>query len=236
MIDFHSHILPGIDDGSRNLDMSVEMIKEEVRQGVHKIIATPHFYAEQDVVERFLERRQHSFDKIRQYAEANDGECPEFDVGAEVYYFPGMGKADILPQLAFCEGEVILIELPFVQWTEEMYKEVRHVVEKRKMTVILAHIERYYPFQKDKSVWEKMFELPLYPQLNAGSFLDRKRRKFCINFIKEGYEVLLGSDCHNTSTRPPNLEQARAMLGKKMGQSMLDEIDTLGERLLNLNG
>ena len=54
MIDFHSHILPGIDDGSKNTQMSLAMIEEEKKQGVHTIVATPHFYADEDSVERFL--------------------------------------------------------------------------------------------------------------------------------------------------------------------------------------
>ena len=48
MIDFHSHILPGIDDGSKNTQMSLAMIEEEKKQGVHTIVATPHFYADED--------------------------------------------------------------------------------------------------------------------------------------------------------------------------------------------
>ncbi len=232
MIDFHSHILPGIDDGSRNLEQSIEMLQEEVRQGVHKIIFTPHFYAEYDVVDEYLRKRRHSFEKIQDFSNSYEGELPDFDVGAEVYYFPGMSRAEMLSKLCFCNGNVILIELPFAQWTEEMYREVRYIIEKRRLTVILAHIERYYGYQKDKKVWNKMFDLPLYPQMNAGSFLDRKKCRFCLKFIKEGYEILLGSDCHNTSTRPPNLESGRAVLRKKMGQELLEEIDTLGERVL----
>ena len=69
MIDFHSHILPGIDDGSKNTQMSLAMIEEEKKQGVHTIVATPHFYADEDSVERFLKRRAHSYERLQEEAQ-----------------------------------------------------------------------------------------------------------------------------------------------------------------------
>ena len=56
-IDFHTHILPGIDDGSASVEESIELLKAEAAQGITKVVATPHFYANYDSPERFLERR-----------------------------------------------------------------------------------------------------------------------------------------------------------------------------------
>ena len=58
MIDVHCHILPGIDDGSRNTEESKALISEEMNQGINTIIFTPHFYAGKDSVENFLDRRE----------------------------------------------------------------------------------------------------------------------------------------------------------------------------------
>lgn len=54
MIDVHCHILPGIDDGSRNIEESKALISEEMNQGINTIIFTPHFYAQRDSVGHFL--------------------------------------------------------------------------------------------------------------------------------------------------------------------------------------
>ena len=69
MIDFHTHILPGIDDGSRNIDMTVAMLSEEVSQGVTAVVATPHFYANRTSVAAFLERREKAcaFTELRRF-------------------------------------------------------------------------------------------------------------------------------------------------------------------------
>lgn len=58
MIDFHSHILPGVDDGSKNVEMSLEMLRASAAQGVTDICLTPHFYAERNTPEKFLEKRR----------------------------------------------------------------------------------------------------------------------------------------------------------------------------------
>ena len=68
MIDFHSHVLPGIDDGSRDTDMSLAMLRMEQEQNVQAVVATPHFYAEQDSVKSFLKRRSHSMERLMRAA------------------------------------------------------------------------------------------------------------------------------------------------------------------------
>ncbi|MEI3569540.1 MAG: CpsB/CapC family capsule biosynthesis tyrosine phosphatase [Roseburia faecis] len=65
LIDFHTHILPEIDDGSRNVEMSLNMLAAQREQQVDEIVATPHFYAQKDSVEEFLLRRQRSYEKLK---------------------------------------------------------------------------------------------------------------------------------------------------------------------------
>lgn len=64
MIDFHTHILPGMDDGSRDVRESLQMLTLESEQGVQETLLTPHFYAHFDKISSFLERREHSFQKL----------------------------------------------------------------------------------------------------------------------------------------------------------------------------
>ena len=64
MIDFHTHVLPGIDDGSSDLTMSAGMIREECSQGTRVIVATPHFYADRMSIDRFLARRDEAFQQV----------------------------------------------------------------------------------------------------------------------------------------------------------------------------
>lgn len=97
-------------------------------------------------------------------------EPPVFYKGAEVYYFTGMGKAEMVPELCIEGTNILLLEMPFAQWDKGVVEDVKFLVQKRKLTLIIAHIERYYPFQKDKKYWEAVFDLPVYTQINTESF------------------------------------------------------------------
>lgn len=241
MIDFHTHILPGIDDGSRNAEESTAMLQEELRQDVHLIVATPHFYADRVSFDDFLAGRKAATDRFRTHIAAHREEIfgqrqdlpVTFRVGAEIYYFPGIGRAERLKELAISGTDTVLVEMPFVQWEEGMLREISDILTRQKLQIVLAHIERYPQFQKDKRIFEEITDLPLTLQINGGSFLkDRRKRKFCLNLLKERDNVILGSDCHNMSSRRPNLQEARAVIEKKLGAGRLAMIDAAAERIL----
>ena len=242
MIDVHCHILPGIDDGSRNTEESQALISEEMNQGINTIIFTPHFYAQRDSVGHFLEKRANSFSHLQSAVQFDKiGLKPH--LGAEVYYFGGIGKAEMVPELCVTGTDILLLEMPFSQWTKAVYEDVEQLVKKQKLTVILAHVERYFQFQKDSSVMEQVLALPLIVQLDAGSLLEgdkltdfagRKKKKHCLSLLAEDRDILLGSDAHNMTVRKPNLKMGIAVIADKLGSDRLVEIDKLGERLLSL--
>ena len=241
MIDVHCHILPGIDDGSRNTEESKALISEEMNQGINTIIFTPHFYAQRDSVGHFLEKRANSFSHLQSAVQFDKiGLKPR--LGAEVYYFGGIGKAEMVPELCVTGTDILLLEMPFGQWIKAVYEDVEQLVKKQKLTVILAHVERYFQFQKDSSVMEQVLALPLIVQLNAGSllggvkltdFAGRKKKKQCLSLLSEDRDILLGTDAHNMVSRKPNMEAGRAVVREALGAERLDRIDALGSRLFD---
>ena len=70
MIDFHSHVLPGIDDGSDSVETSLRMLDMWRAQKIDCICATPHFYADEDDPESFLSRRSQAYSRLREAIEA----------------------------------------------------------------------------------------------------------------------------------------------------------------------
>ncbi len=232
MIDFHCHILYGIDDGSKSLEMSLEMIRQEAEQGVTDIVLTPHFYANHVKADAFLEKREKRYQALKEEVKQLYGDKIKLHLGAEVYYFGGIGKADIVPKLTIDGSDYLLLEMPFCQWTKDMLNDIKLLLEKQKKKLIFAHIERYIEFQKDKSIFEQVINLPVILQMNAGAFLKLMKRGKCIKLMKEDYDFLLGSDAHNLETRVPNLKDGRAVIEKKLGQQRLLLIDELGERIL----
>ncbi len=229
IIDFHSHILPGIDDGSRSSEMSREMLSACKDQGIEIQIATPHFYASHNTPEHFLEKRKVAFEKIKPIA---DELGIELLTGAEVAFFRGMSDSDSLDQLLIADTDLLLVEMPFRQWNENDLKEIRQI-KKRNILPIIAHIERFYSYQKDKEFIYELLDMDLIVQVNAEALLSFSQRHKAVKLFKDGDAHLIASDCHNTTSRAQNLKEGRAVLEKKLGKEILNKIDDLGEKLLS---
>lgn len=229
VIDFHSHVLPGIDDGSRDIETSVGILQEAFRQGVDCMVATPHFYASRDRVDDFLDRRHG--------AEAKLNACltsalPRFVPGAEVAYFEGCSDAERLEELTIGSSRVLLFELPFDVWNAKVIDEVRDLIENRDFLIIMAHLERYLSIKENQRELKRLLKLPIVVQVNAGSLADWKRRAKTLRLLRASPHFVLGSDCHGLNRRPPNLIEGRMVIQKRLGQDSLDQMDEFGMQLL----
>ena len=96
MIDWHTHILPAVDDGSRDIEESLKMLSELKAQGVDCVVATPHFIANAESVEEFISRRDEAYASL---AESMSEDLPKVLCGAEVKYYPGIAKMEGLEKL-----------------------------------------------------------------------------------------------------------------------------------------
>ena len=231
IIDCHTHILPGIDDGAKDLDMSLEMLKEESKQGVDLIIATPHFYANLDRMDNFISRRAEAFEKLKPILEENP-DFPKVKLGAEFAYFPGISKAEGIEQFCIEGTKTLLLEMPFCSWDDRVLKEVNSLVNDRGFNIVLVQIERYLGFAGQREKLELLLYNQVYLQVNAeslcqeGFFKKRKSAKL-ISWFEIGKVSLMGSDCHNLSSRIPNLNLGRSKLSKEA----LENIDEIAELL-----
>lgn len=238
-IDFHTHLLPGIDDGSRDLRMTEEMLREEKRQGVTTVIATPHFYPGRASMNRFLKKRTEVLRQTEWIRQVLEDPLPEIIPGAEVHYFPGMGDSKGIDRLCIGETGTILIEMPFRQWDRDMLQDISGLIFRQELNVVLAHVERYIRFQKDRSIWDRMMALPLTLQINAESLIRRRgllhpdrERKFCLKLLEEHPETVIGSDCHNMKERPPNLRKAEEEIAAALGAEALRRMEAQARKLL----
>lgn len=232
IIDFHSHILPGIDDGSRDAAMTEKMLAASAAQGVEIMAATPHFYADANTVERFLRKRAEAVEKILDLAAAQG---IGVIAGAEVAFFDGISRAADVSKLTLGGSRLLLVEMPFRQWGRREVEETERLLA-HGFQVIIAHMERYTGLQSDKGPWRAVLELPVLVQLNAECFLSFSTRGKNLRLLKRGEAHLLGSDCHNVTGRPQDLAEGRAVIAKRLGEERLEEIDRLGERLIRRGG
>lgn len=224
-------MLPGIDDGSKNVEMSLEMIRLSVEQGIEGIIFTPHFYADMNSPETFLRRRARALSEL----EANLdklSEVPAYTVGAEVHYFRGLSRAQGIESLCIGNSDFILIEMPFRDWQPYMIDEIEEISQVLGLHVIIAHIERY--FDQDKRLVKRLLENEdLLIQCNAEFFIDRPTASKAVKMLKKGRIDLLASDSHNLSSRRPNIAEAVEIIEKKDKKGTLDHILRTGRMIFD---
>lgn len=220
MIDIHSHVLPGMDDGSRSVEESLAMLKESAKQGISHVAATSHFYPMENSPEQFLARRAAAVRRLRSVWQPG---LPELLLGAEVYFFEGMSGIAELDALRIEGTDLLLVEMPFSPWTDRMVSELLALHERRGITVLMAHIERYFKFQP-KEIWDDLLARGILMQCNAEFFLSWKTKRKACRMLAEGRVHLLGSDSHNMSARPPRLGEALSVVGGTGRQDLEDNI------------
>ena len=228
MIDFHSHILPAIDDGSQSVEESLEMLRALKAQGDDTVIATSHFYATHRSPESYLQRRNAAFETLKQVL---TDDCPRIILGAEVLYFPGISRISSLESLCTEGTNLLLLEMPFTSWSESMIAEVNEMARSHRVQLIMAHIERYY-FKQKVSVWDEFLSRGILMQSNADFFLPFWEGRKALKLLREGRIHLLGTDCHNMTDRRPRMDEAVRRIQRTVGSETLEEIDQLGHRLL----
>lgn len=223
-VDFHTHILPEMDDGSRSAAESVQMVRTAVSAGIGTIVLTPHFYAEADTPEAFLARRARSFRLLNEAVAATaDLDAPTFAVGAEIEYFEGIACVRDYPELRIGGTNCFLVEMPPDKWTYRMVDDILELCADYRHRVILAHVERYL-FDQPRSTVRVLLENGVLMQSNASFFLNRKTAGKALRLLKRGVIHLLGSDCHDTVRRVPNLGDACDLIEARAGKEYTDRI------------
>ena len=200
MIDFHTHILPGMDDGSKSVEESIALLQEEARQGADMVFLTSHFYAAENSPSEFLRRRQAARQEL---SLAGDSSLPPVRLGAEVQYFEGIASASDMEHLKIMGTNLLLLEMPFCRWTDRMVDDAAELGDRLEARIVLAHIERYLPMQA-ASVWKQLRSQGVLMQCNASFFGNWKTRRKAMSMLSGGEIQFVGTDCHNLHTRRPN--------------------------------
>ena len=226
--DFHTHILPSLDDGAKTVSESAEMLLKMKESGVEQVVLTPHFYSDSYSLDAFLKAREAATEALS----ALEVTCrPVLYLGAEVAYFPSISRAGSLEKLCIEGTNVLLLEMPFYPWNESVISDVYDLISVRGIQVVLAHVERYYRLGAKKYL-QKLLSAGAICQINAEAMLDptwKQERRF---LFKSGAIHLLGSDAHRAiGARSPNLCEGFFAL-KGLSESAADTVLTTGERLL----
>ena len=227
MIDFHTHILPAVDDGSSSVGESISLLEMLKEQGVDKVIATPHFDPRADTPDEFLKRRNEA---MRSLAGAiGDMDLPEIVLGAEVSYFYGISRTRELSFLRIEGTKLLLIEMPMSPWSDAMIRELIELAAYRDFKPVLAHVERYVRLVPDKAIG-KLLDSGILLQINASLVNEKRTRRMALRMIKNGSVHFIGSDLHGLSFRAPKIGEAGKIIENKLGDGFFTRSVSIFEK------
>ena len=227
-LDIHNHILPGVDDGAKTMEDTMELLKMEYENGVRTVIFTPHYIPRSDV-----EKNKEKSKKTKEVFEKVKEECKnsfpdmKFYLGNELYYKSGiMQELDEKRANTIGNSDYILTEFD----TNISYMDLKKAVQQyllKGYQPILAHVERYHCLYNHFDRMEEIKNMGSLMQMNTENFLGglfSQNRKICTKAVAEGYIDFLGTDSHDTKMRKPEMEKAIKYLKKKISQSVLDTL------------
>ena len=189
-----------MDDGAKDVGVSLDMMRLMRSQGVDRIVATPHFYAHRELdVADWLRRRQEAYDQIR----ATEIQFPELLLGAEVAIEQGISRLPDVEKLTLADTPYILLEFPYAPFANWMLEEVFALSQRYDLVPVLAHIHRYTHFY-NRSQMAAVLQADALFQINTEAFRGFRERHFVMSLIRKGCPYLFGSDAHNMGERRPD--------------------------------
>ncbi|MEK8126911.1 CpsB/CapC family capsule biosynthesis tyrosine phosphatase [Paenibacillus filicis] len=232
MIDIHTHILPGIDDGAADEALAVQMAQAAQQEGIHTLIATPH-HANGKYSNPGMHVR-HDVDTLNRLLEAQ-GVAVKVLAGQEVRI-----NRELLDDLqaggtiGLHDTQYLLLELPtsdVPSYTEELIHELR--IQHR--IPIIAHPERNSVLAAHPDKLAHLIEAGALSQLTSHSVngaFGRKLQKLCLDWCGQGLAQFVSSDAHNLGNRAFGLGQAYSLIGRECGRTMEEYLRDNAERLL----
>ncbi len=225
LIDIHTHILPGMDDGSRDTETSFRMLSLLKAQNVGTVVLTPHFYTDRENMHDFLSRRDTALSALEPIARQLD---MQLFSGCEMYFSDYIfNNADLSP-VCINSGRYLLTELPFsCRFSDVSVNKIARLIADFGVIPVLAHIERYPPLMKDRKYLEYLIGMGCLAQINLDALQDGfLQRKTLLRYIEDDLVHVVGTDCHNTDSRAPDYFDGIRVIEKKLGAEAVKVLQT----------
>lgn len=236
MVDIHSHILPGIDDGAKSLEQSKEMLRMAWEQGISEIIATPHYMPGRHNATPIQVREATT--NLQQWA-LEQGMPLTIYSGNEIYYHGEV--LELLERgevLTLADSDCVLVEFS----PADDFRYIRNglmSIQSVGFIPVLAHVERYADIcEKKLDRIQELHDMGVLIQVNAGTLLGRmgrKARSFALEILKSRMADFVGTDAHDLSERAPCMAECFEKVKRKCKGGYAEYIFASNARTLILN-
>lgn len=232
MVDFHTHILPNVDDGSKSNEETLHMIEEAQKAGFDKIVCTSHYI--ENYYEVNKECRQAYIEEISEKLKEKKEDINLY-LGNEVYISENI--VQLLENNSICtinNSSYLLFELPLSAKPINLYDAIYDMLQ-YKLVPILAHPERYSFIQQEPELVFELIEKGVLMQSNYGSFVGQYGKKAQIiakKMLKNDMIHFLGTDVHRKNTIYYKIPEILIKLEKWVGKDKLYKLSTINPNLV----
>lgn len=217
-LDMHCHILPGVDDGSRSMDMSMAMLDFAYEEGIRAIILTPHYHGGYVETERTV--IDETFEELNKHSRKLHPDLKLF-IGNEIYYYPSVpewieeGRVHTL-----ADSDYVLLEFSTPVKKRELLEAVQNLCSHGYYPV-LAHVERYDCLVRDPFYVGELIDNGAYIQVNSRTVTGEggmKIRHFVKRLLKEEWIHFIGTDAHSMGGRKPEIADCADYIIRKCSE------------------
>ncbi len=223
--DFHSHVLPAVDDGAKSVDISAQMLKKSAGTGVDAVLLSSHCYpnSENDI-EKYINLRNEAMASL-----PDDSEFPQLYKGCEVHLTGDLSRFSNIDKLCIENTRYMLLEMPVSQWKDTTLDNVYKLTLKGILPII-AHDERN--MHQRAELRNALYDLDVLIQINAPSLRMRQFRKEIDRLMRIGMAHVIGTDMHNMTSRKPCMDSAKKIVEKRYGKGCWEYLMNNAERIL----
>lgn len=233
MIDIHCHILPGIDDGAKTIEDSIDMAQSAVENGISHIIATPHHNARS-----WLNPKADVISAVHQLNEAlTDADVPlTVSAGQEVRISGNLIEQIDNDEIVFLDetNRYLLIEFP-TPAVPRYTKNIFYQLFEREIISVIAHPERNHAIAENPDILHDLVANGALAQVTTSSYsgdLGKKIEKLSKDLIRADLIHIIASDAHNIHNRPFNMDKALKKLEKEFGRDKAKYFQSNSKRIL----
>lgn len=214
-LDIHCHVLPGVDDGSKNMEMSLNMLDYAYNEGIRAMILTPHYHG--GYVETDRQVIDNTFATLKQLSAERHPDLKLF-IGNEIYYYPSItewieeGRVHTL-----ADSDYVLLEFSTVVEKREIIEAIKNV-SSYGCYPVLAHVERYDCLVRDPDIIEDLISRGALIQVNSRSFTGEggsRIKRFLKKLLKEEWIHFIGTDAHSMGSRKPEMTECAEYILRK---------------------
>lgn len=221
MVDFHCHILPGVDDGAQNLSESIEMAKVAAQQGIRTIVATPHHKNN-----RYENDKQSILTRVEELNRVLRDEKIDINVlpGQEVRIYGELAEGyDLGEILPVNHTQYVLVEFSsshVPRYTETLFYDLQN----KGLIPVIVHPERNQEIIENPEILYNLVQKGALSQVTAGSLIGnfgKKIKNFSFQLVEANLTHFIASDAHNTRSRTFNMREAYDLIQAKYGNELV---------------